>query len=140
VSASSDESFVLEVLAALEQTKLEALVVGSERAWGCCLVVLRGCLPWWRGSIPVAKLTEEMLALPSEARALLADRLVESPDPLADNEVRAAWAAEAIRRRDEIRSGKAEAIPGDVVAAQVRSALRKTTDQARDSGSLLGRP
>jgi len=32
VSASSDESFVLEVLAALEQTKLEALVVGSVAA------------------------------------------------------------------------------------------------------------
>ena len=32
MSASSDESFVLEVLAALEQTKLEALVVGSVAA------------------------------------------------------------------------------------------------------------
>jgi hypothetical protein len=32
VSASSDESFVLEVLAALELTKLEALVVGSVAA------------------------------------------------------------------------------------------------------------
>jgi hypothetical protein len=32
VSASSDESFVLEVLAALEKTKLEALVVGSVAA------------------------------------------------------------------------------------------------------------
>jgi putative addiction module component (TIGR02574 family) len=76
-------------------------------------------------SIPVEKLTEEMLALPSEARALLADRLVESLDPLADDEVRASWAAEAIRRRDEVRSGKVEAIPGDVVAAQVRSVLCK---------------
>jgi len=35
-------------------------------------------------SIPVEKLTEEMLALPAEARALLADRLVESLDPIAD--------------------------------------------------------
>jgi putative addiction module component (TIGR02574 family) len=76
-------------------------------------------------SIPVEKLTEEMLALPAEARALLADRLVESLDPLADDEVRASWAAEAIRRRDEVRSGKVEAIPGDVAAAQVRSLLRK---------------
>jgi hypothetical protein len=76
-------------------------------------------------SIPVEKLTEEMLALPSEARALLADRLVESLDPLADDEVRASWATEAIRRRDEIRSERVEAIPGDVVAAQVRSALYK---------------
>jgi putative addiction module component (TIGR02574 family) len=75
--------------------------------------------------IPVEKLTEEVLALPAEARALLADRLVESLDPLADDEVRASWAAEAIRRRDEVRSGKMDAIPGDVAAAQVRSLLRK---------------
>ena len=76
-------------------------------------------------SIPVEKLTEEMLALPSEARALLADRLVESLDPLADDEVRTSWAVEAILRRDEIRSGQVEAIPGDVVAAKVRAALHK---------------
>ena len=76
-------------------------------------------------SIPVEKLTEGMLALPTEACALLADRLVESLDPLADDDVRASWAAEAIRRRDEVRSGKVEAIPGDVAAAQVRSLLRK---------------
>jgi hypothetical protein len=76
-------------------------------------------------SIPVEQLTKEILALPSEARALLEDRLVESLDPLADDEVRASGAAEAIRRRDEVRSGKVEAIPGDVVAAKVRSALHK---------------
>jgi len=75
--------------------------------------------------IPVEKLTEEMLALPADVRALLADRLVESLDPLADEEVRASWAAEAVRRRDEVRSGKVEAIPGEVAAAQVRSLLRK---------------
>jgi len=36
-----------------------------------------------------------------EARALVADRLVESLDPLADDDVRASWVAEAIRRRDD---------------------------------------
>lgn len=76
-------------------------------------------------SIPVEKLTEEMLALPAEARALLADRLVESLDPIADDEVRASWTAEAIRRRDEVRSGNVEATSGDAAAAQVRSLLRK---------------
>jgi putative addiction module component (TIGR02574 family) len=75
--------------------------------------------------IPVEKLTEEMLALPADVRALLADRLVESLDPLADEEVRASWAAEAVRRRDEVRSGKVEAIPGEVAAAQVRALLHK---------------
>jgi len=63
--------------------------------------------------------------LPAEVRALLADRLSESLDPLADDDVRASWAEEAIRRRDEVRSGKVQAIPGDAVAAQVRALLRK---------------
>ena len=45
---------------------------------------------------PVEKLTEEMLALPSDARALLADRLVESLDPISDESIRVLWVAEAI--------------------------------------------
>jgi putative addiction module component (TIGR02574 family) len=76
-------------------------------------------------SLSVEKLTEEILALPADARARLADRLVESLDPLADDDVRTAWGAEAIRRRDELRSGKVEAIEGEVAAAQVRSLLHK---------------
>jgi hypothetical protein len=55
----------------------------------------------------------------------LADRLAESLDPLADDEVRASWAAEAVRRRDEVRSGKVEAIPGEIAATQVRALLHK---------------
>ena len=83
-------------------------------------------LPYpYRMPIPVEKLTEEMLALPADARALLADRLVESLDPLADDEIRASWATEAVRRRDEVRSGKVTAIPGETAAAQVRARLHK---------------
>ena len=47
----------------------------------------------------VEQLTEEVLSWPSEARALLADRLVESLDPVEDQQVREVWAAEAKRRR-----------------------------------------
>ena len=75
--------------------------------------------------IPVEQLTEEMLALPTDARALLADRLVESLDPLTDDEVRSMWSAEAVRRRDEVRSGAVDTIPGEVVAEHVRSLLGK---------------
>jgi putative addiction module component (TIGR02574 family) len=76
-------------------------------------------------AVRVEKLTEEVLALPADARALLADRLVESLDPLTDDAVRGSWAAEAGRRRDEIRSGKVAAIPGEAAAEQVRALLRK---------------
>jgi hypothetical protein len=76
-------------------------------------------------SVLARELTEEVLALPAEARAALADRLVESLDPLTDNAVRGLWAAEAVSRRDEIRSGEVEAVPGDVAAVHVRSLLRK---------------
>ena len=77
-----------------------------------------------RMAIPVEKLTEEILSLPSDARALLADRLVESLDPLTDEGVRDLWAAEALRRRDEVRSGKVETVPVDEVLARVRSLLK----------------
>jgi putative addiction module component (TIGR02574 family) len=76
-------------------------------------------------AVTMEKLTEEVLALPAEARALLADRLVESLDPLVDDDVRSSWAAEAARRRDEVRTAKVKAIPGEIAAAEVRSLLRK---------------
>lgn len=71
-------------------------------------------------AIPIDKLAEAMLALPSDVRALLADRLVESLDPAHDETIRALWVAEALRRRDEVRSGTVKAIPFDDVLAEVR--------------------
>jgi putative addiction module component (TIGR02574 family) len=71
----------------------------------------------------VEQLTEEMLLLPSEARALLADRLVESLDPAEDDQIHELWAAEAIRRRDDVRSGRVKTIPGEEAFARVRESL-----------------
>lgn len=76
-------------------------------------------------AIPVEKLTEELLSLPSDARALLADRLVESLDPINDESIRALWVAEAIRRRDEITSGALKAIPAEDVLAEARNLIKK---------------
>lgn len=75
-------------------------------------------------NIPVEKITEAVLALPSDARALLADRLVESLDPLTDPGVREAWSAEALRRLEEVRSGKVDGVPATEVSARVRKLLR----------------
>lgn len=75
--------------------------------------------------VSLENLTEEALALPADARALLADRLVESLDPLTDDEVRALWATEAIRRRDEVRAGTVETVAGDTAAERIRVLLQK---------------
>jgi hypothetical protein len=75
-------------------------------------------------SISLEKLTEAALALPSEARALLADRLVESLVPLDDEAIRAAWVAEALWRREEVASGAVKAIRAGVVLAEARRGIR----------------
>ena len=76
-------------------------------------------------SMTVEQIAEEALALPSEARALLADRLVESLDPAEDGYLRKLWAAEALRRRDEVRSGRVQTIPSDEALARVRRAVAR---------------
>ena len=76
-------------------------------------------------SITVEKLTEEVLALPSDARAMLADRLVESLDPLTDDAIRELWATEAIRRRDEVRSGAVKTIPASDVLTEAHNLIKK---------------
>jgi putative addiction module component (TIGR02574 family) len=76
-------------------------------------------------SMTVEQIAEEALALPSEARALLADRLVESLDPTEDGYIRQLWATEALRRRDDVRSGRVKTIPGDEALARVRRAVAR---------------
>jgi putative addiction module component (TIGR02574 family) len=52
-------------------------------------------------------IAETVEQLPAKERAYLAERLIASLD---EAEMESAWADEAIRRRDEIRSGKVEAV------------------------------
>lgn len=66
------------------------------------------------------QLAEEAMRLPSASRALLAERIVESLDLAETDEIQRLWAAEAIKRRDEIRSGRVQPIPGDEVLDEVR--------------------
>ena len=75
--------------------------------------------------ISVEKITEQALALPADARALLADRLAESLDPLLlEGELRTLWLAEAERRLEEIRSNKVKPIPIKQAIAKVRKNLK----------------
>lgn len=69
------------------------------------------------------QLTEEILALPSVSRALLAEKLIESLELDTDPTLQAAWITEAKRRRDEVRQGLVEPIPGEDALRQVRRLL-----------------
>jgi hypothetical protein len=71
----------------------------------------------------IEQIAEAALAMPSEARALLADRLLESLDPTEDSYIHQLWATEALRRRDEVRNGQVQTIPGDEALARVRRAV-----------------
>lgn len=62
-------------------------------------------------SMTVEQIVEEALSFPSVARAPLTHRLVESLDPTEDGYVRQLWAAEALRRRDDVSSGRVKTIP-----------------------------
>ena len=71
------------------------------------------------------QIAEAALALPSEARARLADRLVESLDPANEGPLRQLWTTEALRRRDEVRSGEIRTIPAEEALAQVKRAVSR---------------
>ncbi len=68
----------------------------------------------------VEELATKAMALPGEARALLAERLVES---LNDESVSEVWLTETKKRRNEVRSGQAQPIPGVEVMEEVRKLI-----------------
>jgi hypothetical protein len=68
----------------------------------------------------IEQLTAEILSLPSASRAILADKLVESLEFDTDSSIQAIWVTEAKRRRDEVRDGSVQPIPGEEAMAQVR--------------------
>ena len=62
-------------------------------------------------SFNAAKLLEEALKLPVEARAALAGSLLDSLDDAVDEDAEEAWALEIARRLEEVQSGKVQAVP-----------------------------
>ena len=71
------------------------------------------------------KLAEQAMALPSEARARLADLLVESLEGADLGRIEDLWIPEAKRRRDEVRTGEVKAVPGEKALQDVRNSLRR---------------
>lgn len=77
-------------------------------------------------TITLDKLIEEVMTLPSESRARLADLLVESLDAEELGRIDR-WAVEVTRRRDEVRAGLVETVPGEEALRNVRESIRKTS-------------
>ena len=71
-------------------------------------------------SMTFDEISHQAMLLPAESRADLAEQLVESLANPDAEKFRRVWASEALRRRDELRSGKVKPIPGDQVLSEVR--------------------
>ena len=76
-------------------------------------------------AVTLEELVELALGLPTEARARLADLLVESLDADELGPIDRLWLDEAKRRRDDVRSRRVQLVPGDEALRTVRDALRK---------------
>ncbi|AFZ20434.1 addiction module protein [Allocoleopsis franciscana] len=75
--------------------------------------------------LSIEQLIQEALSLPSASRALLADKLVESLEFDIDETIQTHWTTTAKKRRDEVRSGTVQPIPGEEALAQVRRLLEQ---------------
>ncbi|HAA30467.1 MAG TPA: acyl-protein synthetase [Cyanobacteria bacterium UBA8553] len=75
--------------------------------------------------LSIEQLTQAALSLPSALRALLAEKLVESLEFDTDPAIKTAWVTEAKKRRDEVRNGTIQPIPGEEALAQVRQLLEQ---------------
>lgn len=73
----------------------------------------------------VEQVMKEALSLPSPLRAWLAEKLVESLEFDIDETLQTLWLNEAKKRRDEIRSGIIQPIPGEEALARVRQLLEQ---------------
>jgi putative addiction module component (TIGR02574 family) len=71
--------------------------------------------------VNVDELKKEALRLNPEARAQLARELLDSLDAMSETEIEKLWIDEAIRRDEELDSGKARVYPVDEVLARAIS-------------------
>lgn len=68
---------------------------------------------------PARDLAAEVLDLPPENRARILELLIASFEPKSS--AQKAWMDLALRRREEVQSGKAAMVPGDEALARVRA-------------------
>jgi putative addiction module component (TIGR02574 family) len=73
----------------------------------------------------VSEILQKALALSTQERGLIIDRLIESLDDEPSEEgVEAAWDEEIKRRVDDIRSGRVKTIPGEQVLRRLKARRR----------------
>ncbi len=74
-------------------------------------------------SLTVTELAEEAMALPSESRAYLAEKLLESIDFEENFVVSELWRREIRKRCQELDEGNIETIPADTAIDELRQTL-----------------
>lgn len=73
----------------------------------------------------VSRILEQALALSTQERGLVIDRLIKSLDDEPTEEgVEEAWASEIKSRVEDIESGKVEMIPGEEIERRLAERLR----------------
>ncbi|MCX7005170.1 MAG: addiction module protein [bacterium] len=68
-------------------------------------------------------LVDDLMALPLATRAILAEKLVESVDDYAGEDVQRAWHAEIARRVEAYESGKVATLGAEAVMNDARKVL-----------------
>ena len=71
------------------------------------------------------KVFDDALSLPSDARVVLVERLLESLNLPTQADIDRLWAEEAERRISQIDQGDVDLIPGDAVFAKIRQKYQK---------------
>lgn len=70
------------------------------------------------------KLEKQVLSLPADDRAALAQRLLLSLDDMSEHELNEAWLVEAERRAKQLERGEVEPVPADEVRRRAQALLR----------------
>ena len=76
-------------------------------------------------SSALAELIDQVLALPSDDRLVVAQRVWDSLEQFNGEDVEQAWTAEADRRWEDIEQGRVECVPAAEALRKARSALKR---------------
>jgi putative addiction module component (TIGR02574 family) len=89
----------------------------------------------------LSELLEKALALSTQDRGLLIDRLIASLDEEpAEEGVEAAWEEEIKRRMDDIRSGRVKTIPGEQVLRGIAEEFPNIADASECNARYAAGP